>query len=445
MKEGLEKDEYLMVSVGPLDLGISIGIIIVVYFLLLKRNSDSLELKTIAIIILIGAIGLVLRLISLFLVVTPDRDATFWFMNRSTAVLNGHTSLIDFWDCKPVWTYILAAWFYIFGISVGNILLLLIVVDVSTILIMFFVGKDLLGIKQGYLASMFYAFNPFTIIFSSGEGKMDAIPVLCAVAAFWFLNQKKLNLSAISLGTGIMFKYLAGLYFIPFLFFLQKSWNRKDIMKYIAICAITIILIALPFLLIAPVRFIEDTFFFFITKEMGKWMHELHPYNFMPFYAPFIFVWIAWIVVIFLGASINDFRIKDELSVLFFFVMFTVLFNRSVFSQYFTYTIPILGLLFAYDLFKNDTERLSLTWRAITACLIPILLSFEYVNVYGIRELPFPLHTVDWISALDVHIYFGILIATFLLFFDWFLTLRNESRLVPPKLMIMSTLSRFKK
>jgi len=432
-----------MVPVGPLDLGISIGIIIAIYFLLLKRNADSLERSTIAIIILIGAIGLLLRLISLFLVVTPDRDATFWFMSRSTAVLNGQNSFADFWDCKPVWTYTLAAWFYIFGISVGNILLLLIIVDVSTILIMFFVGKDVLGIKQGYLASMFYAFNPFTIIFSSGEGKMDAIPVLCALLAFWFLNQRKLNLSAISLGVGIMFKYLAGLYFIPFLFFLKKSWDRKDIIKYIAICAVTIVLISLPFLLIAPLRFIEDTFLFFVTKEMDQWMHELHPYNFMPFYAPFIFVWIAWIVVIFLAASINDFRIKDELSVLFFFVMFTVLFNRSVFSQYFTYTIPILGLLFAYDLIKIDSKRLSFSWRTIAACLIPVLLSFEYVNVYGIRKLPFPLHTVDWITALDVHIYFGILIATTMLFFDWILNLRNEDRLIPPKLLIESTLSRF--
>lgn len=432
-----------MVSVGPLDLGISIGIIIVIYVILLKRNAASLKRSAIAIIILIGTIGLLLRLISLFLVVTPDRDATFWFINRSTAVLNGQTSFTDFWDCKPVWTYALAAWFYVFGISVGNILLLLIIVDVSTILVMFFIGKDVLGIKQGYLASMFYAFNPFTIIFSSAEGKMDAIPVLCALLAFWFLKQRKIDLSAISLGVGIMFKYLAGLYFIPFLFFLKKSWNRTDIIRYIAICAVTVVLIALPFLLIAPLRLIEDTFLFFVTKEMSQWMHELHPYNFMPFYVPFIFVWIAWIAVIFLAASINDFGIKDELRVLFFFVMFTVLFNRSVFSQYFTFTIPILGLLFAQDLIKIESEQLSFSWRTIAACLIPFLLSLELVNVYGIRSLPFPLHTVRWISAIDVHIYFGILISTFLLFFDWIVNLKNEDRLIPPKLVIKSTLSKF--
>ena len=432
-----------MVSVGPLDLGISIGIIIVIYVILLKRNAASLKRSAIAIIILIGTIGLLLRLISLFLVVTPDRDATFWFINRSTAVLNGQTSFTDFWDCKPVWTYALAAWFYFFGISVGNILLLLLIVDVSTILVMFFIGKDVLGIKQGYLASMFYAFNPFTIIFSSAEGKMDAIPVLCALLAFWFLKQRKIDLSAISLGVGIMFKYLAGLYFIPFLFFLKKSWNRTDIIRYIAICAVTVVLIALPFLLIAPLRLIEDTFLFFVTKEMSQWMHELHPYNFMPFYVPFIFVWIAWIAVIFLAASINDFGIKDELRVLFFFVMFTVLFNRSVFSQYFTFTIPILGLLFAQDLIKIESEQLSFSWRTIAACLIPFLLSLELVNVYGIRSLPFPLHTVRWISAIDVHIYFGILISTFLLFFDWIVNLKNEDRLIPPKLVIKSTLSKF--
>jgi uncharacterized membrane protein len=358
-------------------------------------------------------------------------------------VLNGMTSFKDFSDPKPLWTYTLAAWFYFFGISIENLLLLLITVDVLTSLFLFFVGKDVLGKKEGYLASMFYAFNPFTIIFCSAEGKMDGIPVLCALLAFWFLKKGKIDLSAILLGVGIMYKYLAGLYFIPFLFFLRKSWNRTDILRYVAECATTCVLISLPFLLISPSNFVVDTFLFFVTKEMSHWMHMFHPYNFVPFYVPFIFVWIAWVVIVFLAASITDFGIKDELRVLFFFVMFTVLFNRSVFTQYFTYTIPILGLLFAQDLIKVESRQLSITWRTIAACVIPFLLSLELLNVFGIRSLPFPLHTEGWIGAMDVHIYFGILISTFMLFFDWITNLKHEDRLIQPKLVLNNIFSKF--
>jgi len=431
-----------MVSIGPLDFVITIGLIVVVYVLLLKQNKATLERSEIVIVCIIGAIGLLLRLISFFLSVTHDPD-TLAFINRSTMVLNGMTSFKDFSDPKPLWTHTLAAWFYFFGISVENLLLLLITVDVSTILLMFFIGKDLLGKKEGYLASMFYAFNPFTIIFCSAEGKMDIIPVLCALLAFWFLKKGKIDLSAILLGVGIMYKYLAGLYFIPFLFFLKKSWNRTDIIRYIVECAATCTLIALPFLLIAPSQFISETFLFFVTKEMSRWMHDLHPYNYMPFYVPLIFVWTAWIVIIFLAASINDLGIRDELRVLFFFIMFTVLLNRTLFTQYFTYTIPILGLLFAQDFIRVESGKLSFSWRTIAACLIPFLLSLELLNVFGVKSLPFPLHTEEWIGAMDIHIYFGILISTLALFIDWITDLKNKNRLIPPKFLQKKSFSRF--
>ena len=240
-----------------------------------------------------------------------------------------------------------------------------------------------------------------------------------------------------------MYKYLAGLYFIPFLFFLKKSWNRTDIIRYVVECALTCTLIALPFLLISPSQFISETFLFFVTKEMSRWMHDLHPYNYLPFYVPLIFVWTAWIVIIFLTASINDLGIRDELRVLFFFIMFTVLLNRTLFTQYFTYTIPILGLLFAQDFIRVESGKLSFSWRTIAACLIPFLLSLELLNVFGVKSLPFPLETEQWMGAMDIHIYFGILISTLALFIDWITDLKNENRLIPPKFLQKKSFSRF--
>jgi len=328
--------------------------------------------------------GLLLRLISFNLSMYHDVDVTR-YIRRSTLVLRGRVSYRNFSDPKPLWTHTLAAWFFLFGINVENFFLLLITVDVIAILFMFLVGKDLLGKKGGYLASLFYAFNPFTIFFSSADGKMDMIPVLFALIAFWLLKKGKIDLSAIFLGVGIMYKYLAGLYLIPFLFIIKKSWNRTEMMiRYVVECAATCALIALPFLLISPSRFITDTFLFFITKEMSKRQHFLNPYNYLPFYVPLIFVLMAWLGIIYLAASIVKYNKNDELRILFFFIMFTVLLNRSVFTQYFMYTIPILGLIFAQDLIKDETKQFSISRVTISACAISFFLGIELISNFGI-------------------------------------------------------------
>jgi hypothetical protein len=354
-----------------------------------KKDKDVLGRLDIVIIIVTSLIGLSLRLISFNLSTEHDADVGR-FITRSELVLSGRVSYRDFSDPKPLWTHTLAAWFYLFGIKVESLFLLLIIVDAIAVLFMFLVGKDILGKKAGYLASLFYAFNPFTIFFSSTDGKMDTIPVLFALVAFWFLKKRKIDLSAIFLGIGIMFKYLAGLYLIPFLFIIRKSWNRSEMMiRYVVECAVTFALIALPFLLISPSLFIEDTFLFFITKEMQRWQHPLHPYNFLPFYIPLIFVCLAWIGIIYLAASIDNFDKGDELRLLFFFIMFTVLLNRSVFIQYFMYAIPILGLIFAQDLVIDEAKKWSISWVTISACVISFFLGIELLGNFGIKEQQF--------------------------------------------------------
>jgi hypothetical protein len=68
-----------------------------------------------------------------------------------------------------------------FGKTRFQVEFLSIAVDVIVIMFMFFVGKDILGKKEGYLASMFYAFNHFTLLFSSG---MAASPI-CFLVGRW--------------------------------------------------------------------------------------------------------------------------------------------------------------------------------------------------------------------------------------------------------------------
>ena len=85
-----------------------------------KKDKGNLARLDIGIIIVICLMGLLLRLISFNLSIYHDVDVNR-YIRRSTLVLRGRISYRNFSDPKPVWTYTLAAWFFLFGIKVENL------------------------------------------------------------------------------------------------------------------------------------------------------------------------------------------------------------------------------------------------------------------------------------------------------------------------------------
>lgn len=386
----------------------------------MRKKDYQMSKKELSFITAILLIALILRLGSLFF--SQMHDADFYsFLDRSSMILNGGMSFHDFVDPKPLWTYTLAAWLYFSGSNEFYASSLLILIDLLLIILVFFVGRDLFGRKGGYLACAFYALNPFTIFFCSAEGKMDMIPILFSLLSFWLLINKKYGLSSISLGIGIVYKYLAGLCLIPFLFFISKSENKKVVIKYLIGCTATSFIVALPFLMISPKEFIEDTLFFFMTRENTRYAFY-HPYNFLPFYIPLIFMVLGQILIISYIFLIKDFWDRDQFKIAFFFIIVTNLLNRVLFTQYIMYAIPFLSLYFAECFIKKRK------WLGMTTLSITFLLAFELLNNFGFT-ISGGMNIIGDMSAIT---FVWISFVTLFLFLNWNRELMRDKRIEIP-------------
>ncbi len=383
-------------------------------------------------IIAIFLCAFVLRLISLLLAQTHDIDF-FRFVERSSMVINGEMSYQDFGDPKPLWTYTLAAWLYLFGVKEFNASLLLIFVDLLGALVLLFIGKKIFGEKHGLMPFLLYLFLPFTILFTSAEGKMDVFPILFVLLSFLCLLKKKYLLSSIFLGIGIGYKYLAGLCLIPFLFYILKRKNFSATLKYAFVCGLSVFFITLPFILLSPTKFIEDTLLFFITRENTGYAFY-HPYNFLPYFVPLIIILIGICLVIINGAKIKKFSYNDLIPLTFFLIMVTNLLNRVLFTQYFLYAIPFLCLILTKYVVEGKK------WIFFIGCSTTFPLAMEYLNNFGfaisggkiiletVDKTPFIGEEISFIGDISLFTFIWVCATTLFLFIIWNRELRKNNR-----------------
>ncbi len=372
----------------------------------------------------------VLRLISLLLAQTHNIDF-FRFFERSSMVINGEMSYQDFGDPKPLWTYTLAGWLYLFGVKEFNASLLLIFVELLGALVLLFIGKKIFGGKQGLLPVLLYLFLPFTILFTSAEGKMDVFPILFVLLSFLCLLKKRYLLSSIFLGIGIGYKYLAGLCLIPFLFYILEKKNFSATLKYAFVCGLSVFFITLPFILLSPTKFIDDTLLFFITREDVGYAFY-HPYNFLPYFVPLILILIGICLVIINGVKIKKFSYNDLIPLTFFLIMVTNLFNRVLFTQYFLYAIPFLCLILTRYVIEGKK------WVFFIGCSMTFPLAIEYLSNFGfaISGEKIIIGAVDinpftwkvFIGDISPVTFIWVFVATLFLFIIWNSELRKNNR-----------------
>jgi len=395
---------------------------------LLKKITQYDE-RYLVIAIFLCAFGI--RLISLLLAQTHNIDF-FRFFERSSMVINGEMSYQDFGDPKPLWTYTLAGWLYLFGATEFNASVLLIFVDLLGALVFLFIGKKIFGGKQGLIPVLLYLFLPFTILFPSAEGKMDVFPILFVLLSFLCLLKKRYLLSSIFLGIGMGYKYLAGLCLIPFLFYILEKKNYSATLKYSFVCGLSAFSITLPFILLSPKKFIGDTLLFFITRNDTGYSFY-HPYNFVPYFVPLIIILTGVCLVIINGTKIKKFSYNDLIPLTFFLIMVVNIFNRVLFTQYFLYAIPFLCLILTRFVIEGKK------WIFFIGCSMTFPLAIEYLSNFGLA-IPggkMIMGTVD-INPLPWKVFIGdislvtfvwVFATTLFLFIIWNRELRKNNRL----------------
>ena len=106
--------------------------------------------------------------------------------------------------------------------------------DIGVILLLLFLCKTL-GVSLKHI--LLYSLNPFTIIYTAGDGHLEIVMVFWVILGIYFMNRKRYALMYLSLGMALMTK-ITPIIFLPFVI------NRKNF-RYI-------FMLFIPFLLAIP-------------------------------------------------------------------------------------------------------------------------------------------------------------------------------------------------
>jgi len=153
---------------------------------------------------------------------------------------------------------------------------------VTTVLVLYLVGKEIYDEQVGLISSFLLAINPYFYFFSIFV-KQDSMTVFLITSAIYFfikyIKNEKITYYYLSLligGMATSTKYVAGLIlFILPIMFLVKRFNTADSMRIIKQLCISVIVFSLGFVLLTPYailstnEFLDGAFFEFTHYSSG--------------------------------------------------------------------------------------------------------------------------------------------------------------------------------
>jgi len=120
---------------------------------------------------------------------------------------------------------------------------------VATILIFKLVDRLSEDKRKASWAAALWFLNPYLILISAVWGMFDSLPTLFSIASIWFLTQRRLDLSALSLAVAAVYKLYPMVFLMPTILFIRKfepSSPRRTVLRYLAIFTAFLLILLLP-------------------------------------------------------------------------------------------------------------------------------------------------------------------------------------------------------
>ncbi|MFW9914269.1 MAG: glycosyltransferase 87 family protein [Candidatus Thorarchaeota archaeon] len=168
----------------------------------------------------------------------------------------------------PVFPYSLAIWFMFMGSSEFAAKLFCVTTTILAGYLCYLVGKEFLTPLQAYYAMLLFLFNPYTMLISLG-GHFENYALVFFLLALLFIQKNRVGLGGITLGIGIMVKLFPGLFLFALLPFWAARREYRASLLFLVAIAMTVGLIALPFLWICPDDFFYWVFEFHSERDTG--------------------------------------------------------------------------------------------------------------------------------------------------------------------------------
>jgi GT2 family glycosyltransferase/4-amino-4-deoxy-L-arabinose transferase-like glycosyltransferase len=172
-------------------------------------------------------------------------DQGWFYLSARDMVINGRIPLVGIASSHPwlhqgpLWTYMLASFFWIFGFNPLNGAYLSICLGTISVILMYFVGSEMFSKRIGLISALLYATSPLVITFSRTPYHTDPIPLFTLLYIYSLCKWIKGNstyfplsifllavLYNLELATSVLLFVLLAVFFFGL-------WKKKDWIKII--------------------------------------------------------------------------------------------------------------------------------------------------------------------------------------------------------------------
>jgi uncharacterized membrane protein len=196
----------------------------------------------------------------------PVNDDINFYRNRTTAILHGEIPYKDFsMESPPIIDYIMvpaqlmggesyqyALYFSLFSIFTG---------------ISFYAFLRRYDEQAAFVAGLSYMLLPYVMIDSTFGVQDEAITTLVFLLPLFIFVLGRLKTAAVADTVGIWTKFFNG---VVYLVLLIKAPTRKDAWKMFGITALITSAVAIPFLIIAPDKFLSFPSYYFLQDKNAQ-------------------------------------------------------------------------------------------------------------------------------------------------------------------------------
>jgi len=175
-----------------------------------------------------------------------------------------HKGLIpyrDFYTYKytPLFLYTLYPFFVAAGVKAAAVPI--VVSDAATAVLVYLIAKKFAGTRVAFAAGLLYAFAPF-VLYYEGYLWLSSQPMtFFLILAVYLFKEERPVLSFASLAVAVMFKQQA-LFVMPAYLLLYFKEYRASLPKGVGVFLAIVIVVSLPFLIVAPRDYIGSLNYF---------------------------------------------------------------------------------------------------------------------------------------------------------------------------------------
>lgn len=310
-----------------------------------------------------------------------------------------HIRYINVYHYPPIYLYTLGALYAITGVDMLIAKGLLAASTVSTAILLYFLCRQLLNENRAWLTTVLFLLSPLTFIGVYG-GYFDPFVTVFVLASLVCILANRPLLAGVLLAVGVLSKPFP-LLFGPIVAIYYWQTKKTDILRFGGSFTAVAVLISLPFLLLAPEKYIHYAFLYNFQRQAASL--SLY-YYFLPWLVDTVWTtllpagYVIFLSVIYLQKRLDAGQLFLEgvtLLLLGFFVL-----NRINYPHYLLYVTPF----FSATLVKHYCRQSSLlgqeVWKhLLTGFGIALLGAGIWAYPWFIGVSGFRSHELFWIGA----------------------------------------------